>query len=245
MLYVLIGKHTDRDMKRNVFQGITTVSILVVVIAMLIARQPNTPTQTDLPYMGIGFTSIAPLGVRVDGVRHGSPAAEAGLQPGDVIYAIDKHYLNEGDLLGVLRHYQPQDTIKLRVKRGRTQHQMLLTLQDSPNTQGAQNLLLGKLDVHRDGMTLHNVSFDAQHGVWLVQNAQLDSVLHDAGLRSGDQIIAIDDHQITDGTRYHLMTAMLYQEQATLTVVRGSQVMDLAVPARLAELLLLNIPPTP
>jgi hypothetical protein len=38
---------------------------------------------------------------------------------------------------------------------------------------------------------------------------------------------------------------MLYEEQATLTVVRDSDIIDLAVPAKLAELLLLNIPPTP
>lgn len=232
-------------MKFNTFRGITTVSILIIVIAVVAARRTDSTPAAAPPYMGLSFTSIPPLGVRVDGVRHDSPAADAGLQPGDVIYAIDSHYLDDGNLHQVLHHYQPLDTIELHVKRGTEQHRLALTLQTYPEKGSDQVLLLGQIDANRDGIMMQNVRFDHERGVWQLDTVAADSVLYEAGLRSGDVIVSINDHQITERTRHQLMSVLLYEERATLTVIRGSRVLDFPVPANLAELLLLNVPPSP
>jgi S1-C subfamily serine protease len=57
-------------------------------------------------------------GVRITGVRAGSPAEAAGLQGGDVITAIgDKKVANLYDMTDALRAHQPGDTVLIVSKR--------------------------------------------------------------------------------------------------------------------------------
>ena len=57
-------------------------------------------------------------GVRITGVRSGSPAAQAGLTAGDVITAIgDKHIGNLYDMSDALRSHQPGDTVVIVSRR--------------------------------------------------------------------------------------------------------------------------------
>ncbi|HLZ46884.1 MAG TPA: M20/M25/M40 family metallo-hydrolase [Gemmatimonadales bacterium] len=57
-------------------------------------------------------------GVRITGVRAGSPAERAGLAGGDVITAIgDKHVANLYDMTDALRSHQPGDTVVIVSKR--------------------------------------------------------------------------------------------------------------------------------
>ena len=57
-------------------------------------------------------------GVRISGVRAGSPAELAGLQAGDVITAIgDKRVANLYDMTAVLRSHQPGDSVVIVSKR--------------------------------------------------------------------------------------------------------------------------------
>ena len=57
-------------------------------------------------------------GVRISGVRAGSPAATAGLQAGDVITAIgQKRVVNLYDMTDALRSHQPGDTVVIVTRR--------------------------------------------------------------------------------------------------------------------------------
>jgi putative serine protease PepD len=57
-------------------------------------------------------------GVRLSGVRGGSPAEAAGLQAGDVITAIgDKRIANLYDMTDALRSHQPGDTVVIVSRR--------------------------------------------------------------------------------------------------------------------------------
>jgi S1-C subfamily serine protease len=57
-------------------------------------------------------------GVRISGVRAGSPAEGAGLQAGDVITAIgDKRIVNLYDMTDALRAHQPGDTVVIVSRR--------------------------------------------------------------------------------------------------------------------------------
>jgi Peptidase family M28/PDZ domain len=57
-------------------------------------------------------------GVRISGVRTGSPAATAGLQAGDVITAIGpKRVVNLYDMTDALRSHQPGDTVVIVTRR--------------------------------------------------------------------------------------------------------------------------------
>jgi acetylornithine deacetylase/succinyl-diaminopimelate desuccinylase-like protein len=58
-------------------------------------------------------------GVRIDDVRAGSPAAQAGLQSGDVIIAVnDALVRNMRDYAAALRQLNPGDAIRVRFRRG-------------------------------------------------------------------------------------------------------------------------------
>jgi S1-C subfamily serine protease len=82
------------------------------------------------PYMGIRYQALNPalavrLGLNVDKgvllsqVIADSPAAQAGLQVGDVIVAIDDQQLVDESTLGrVLKGHRPGDTITLQIVRG-------------------------------------------------------------------------------------------------------------------------------
>jgi S1-C subfamily serine protease len=69
----------------------------------------------------MAVTSAAALqqdGVRITGVRAGSPAELAGLAAGDVITAIgDKRVANLYDMTDALRSHQPGDTVVVVTRR--------------------------------------------------------------------------------------------------------------------------------
>ena len=114
--------------------GIVQVSQFVADLAFALANRTGPLTFVDAPrpqastggsgygaYLGTipdmsggGVTD----GVRISGVRAGSPAEAGGLQAGDVITAIgDKRVVNLYDMTDALRAHQPGDTVVIVSKR--------------------------------------------------------------------------------------------------------------------------------
>ncbi len=84
-----------------------------------------------------GGAQIAPTSCSTNGggspITPGSPAAQAGLQPGDVITAIDgKTVQNTENFITMIAGYEPGQTITLTVKRGTRTMQFRLTLANRP-----------------------------------------------------------------------------------------------------------------
>ena len=126
-------RSTDDWDKLNV-SGIAQVAQFVANLALVLANRPaltfvdhTSPGQRErigqrrirrlfgtIPDMsGGGFD-----GVRITGVRAGSPAELAGLAGGDVITAIgDKHIANLYDMTDALRSHQAGDTVVIVSKR--------------------------------------------------------------------------------------------------------------------------------
>ena len=97
------------------------------------------------PFLGIRYGALTPSiaaqlgldvhnGIIVGGVAPGSPAATAGLQPRDVITAVDGQQLSDDSSLAqLLSSHQPGDTVTLTVLRNGQQHQVPVTLGDTPS----------------------------------------------------------------------------------------------------------------
>jgi putative serine protease PepD len=88
-------------------------------------------TATEPGYLGISVSDTADgsLGALVQGVASGSPAAQAGLQAGDVIVAIDQTQIaGQADLSGVIARSRPGSTVTVTVNRGGSQAQIKVTL---------------------------------------------------------------------------------------------------------------------
>jgi S1-C subfamily serine protease len=73
-------------------------------------RRVSLGTTPDYTWIGAG--------VRLDGVRAGSPAAQAGLQPGDIIVELNGRPINGlRDYAKVLKQLQPGAEIGIRYLR--------------------------------------------------------------------------------------------------------------------------------
>jgi hypothetical protein len=122
---------TDRWQKINAV-GLARVAAFVADVAWTLANRPAPLTFVDAapPQMapgGAGYGAYlgtipdmtgSPGGVRLTGVRAGSPAELAGLKAGDVITAIGtKGVANLYDMTEALRSHQPGDTVTISVAR--------------------------------------------------------------------------------------------------------------------------------
>jgi serine protease DegQ len=73
-------------------------------------------------------------GVLVMEVGEGTPAADAGLRPGDVLIGLDEQRLDTvEDFLGELRQHRPGDRVNLTIVRDGREQQVEATLADNPN----------------------------------------------------------------------------------------------------------------
>jgi putative serine protease PepD len=102
------------------------------------------------PYVGVDLNPSSSGGAQISSqpdqsgngpVVSGSPAAKAGLQPGDLITAIDGHAISSTEqFIETVDGYKPGQTITLTVKRGGSTQQLKLTLgarpQSAPNQGG-------------------------------------------------------------------------------------------------------------
>ncbi len=72
------------------------------------------------PYLGTipDFGEVEGGGLRLSGVRAGSPAEQGGLQSGDVVIEFGgKEVLNIYDYTYALREHAPGDTVTIKVRR--------------------------------------------------------------------------------------------------------------------------------
>jgi serine protease Do len=96
------------------------------------------------PYLGVYLSDLteetartfgSPLasGALVEKVQPGGPAAEAGIQRGDVVTAAGSEDVrSSGDLISALRNYQPGDTVDLTVLRNGEEIRLKVNLAESP-----------------------------------------------------------------------------------------------------------------
>jgi S1-C subfamily serine protease len=112
--------------------------------ARSIAQQLISQGHVTRPYLGIVPLTVTPAirvqarlsvnsGVAVTSVAMNSPAAQAGLRPGDVIVAADgKPITNDGQLRQAIDAHQVGDTIELTIVRGGQQRTIRAQLAQAP-----------------------------------------------------------------------------------------------------------------
>jgi len=100
----------------------------------LAATAPHPPIQADevgggRPRIGFEFAPWA-AEARVGRALPGSPAESAGLRTGDTIIGVDHHPVRVShDLVFLVReHYRPGDTVTLRIRRVRREHEVEVRL---------------------------------------------------------------------------------------------------------------------
>ena len=85
------------------------------------------------PYLGVTTQLTMQGSVIVSGIEDGAPAAEAGLEPGDVIVGIDGHSVDvTHPFIDLLYEHDPGDTIVLTVERNGEQMDIAVELGARP-----------------------------------------------------------------------------------------------------------------
>lgn len=151
-------------------------------------------------------------GVRITGVKEGSPAEKAGLREGDKIVEVDNKPIDDDDdIRRIIRNLEPGDTVQVEVMRDGKKKTVSATLGEAKGVWheggfsgwgqamdpgqwqmfGVSRTYLG---VHVQGMTEElRTYFKAPRGRGvLISRVEEDTPAGKAGLRAGDVIIAVD-----------------------------------------------------
>jgi serine protease Do len=197
-------------------------------IAQSVATQLIAHGKVEHGYLGISMNDVTPenahffnlkdaSGAIVAQVTPGSPAANAGVQQGDVIVNYNGHsILNGSDLQVAVSEMSPGTPLKLEVIRNGNPVNLNLTVgqfhpgnQVAANGQGDQDNgqpgHTGKL-----GLAVANLDDQARqqinapenlHGV-VVENVRPDSPADDAGLQPGDVILQVNRKPATSADQF-------------------------------------------
>jgi serine protease Do len=199
-----------------------------------VQAQPVSPTMEKA--MGLADQS----GALVADVQSDTPAARAGLQPGDVIRSVDGTKIdNPRDLAVQVAAVKPGTDTKLDIVRGGKAQTISVKVGELPNDQTAEagattahpaqlGLALGPITPEaRDQLNLP----EGTHGV-LVENVRQGSPAEQAGLQQGDVIVAVGDHAVENpGQAVHDIHAAISGSghAVALRIVRDGQPVFVAI----------------
>jgi C-terminal processing protease CtpA/Prc len=181
-------------------------------------------------------------GARVREVSPGGPAAEAGIQAGDVIAAVNGTTLGRGEpshqIANIMREVKPDSRVNVHVLRDGKPRDFTVVAREAPTrfaaTHGMPDMpaMEGAFLFHRPLMDLELVTltpglgsyFGADKGV-LVVRAPADGTLQ---LQEGDVILAIDGRQPTSGSHAtRILSSYQPGEKITLRVLRQHKTLEL------------------
>ena len=185
-------------------------------------------------WLGLHFRADSP-GAVVASVDRGSPAAKAGLAPGDRIVSVAGEAVEDAiQLETFLLDRKPGETVRLGVGRSETVHKMEIVLVETPKPDGARlaKALFG-LDLQALAPDLAATMHLAVDQGLLVAGVEPGSPAAATGLRPGDVIVQVDRYRVAD---LETLGALLVQvekgNRILFFVVRGQSVMQAALAAR-------------
>lgn len=162
---------------------------------------------------GLGIAKDAGVGVLVNRVESDSPAAKAGIEPGDLITSIAGRSVHTpGELVATISEIAPGSEVDLRAIRNSDERRMRATLAERPDgsaPQAERNSAAKPSSASvKLGMVLREISADelaalgaaanmgAETGAVLVESVNANSPAADAGIAPGDLIRRLGAHTV-------------------------------------------------
>ncbi|MBV8677955.1 MAG: M20/M25/M40 family metallo-hydrolase [Planctomycetaceae bacterium] len=155
VLFAFTGTHHDYhrpsdDVERINFAGMARIADLAEVLLLDLIRRPRRPEFVKVEPRGNGMRAVGraavsaylgsipsydddTTGVKLDGVREGSPAQKGGLKGGDIVVGFGgKPVSTIYDYTESLGRYKPGDTVEIVVKRDGKEATLTVTLGQRP-----------------------------------------------------------------------------------------------------------------
>ncbi len=163
---------------------------------------------------GLGIAKDAGVGVLVNRVEDDSPAAKAGIEPGDLITSIAGRSVHTpGELVATISEIAPGSEVDLRAIRNSDERRMRATLAERPDgsaPQAERNSAAKPSSASvKLGMVLREISADelaalgaaaansgAETGAVLVESVNANSPAADVGIAPGDLIRRLGAHTV-------------------------------------------------
>lgn len=204
-------------------------------LAATLAERPTTPPAPSIQitprlaqpraFLGVALEQSAD-GVAIAEVVADSPAAEAGLQAGDVIAAVNGEAVRRpADVVDAVRAAQPGDTLALTIVRGGETLEIEAVLGQTEDVVPGMGPMRGL----RLGADL--AIYLEPTGVWHIVSLDEDGALYAAGLRAGDVVTAVDGEARTPEALDEYLSSLEADAEVALTVERGGATLDVSVPA--------------
>ncbi len=170
------------------------VSILVLLGALVLALAGAgfAAAQDEAkPFLGVGLDSDK-AGALVAQVLPDGPAAEAGIEVGDVITAINGEAVTVETIRDALAQYAVGDTITLEVQRDTETLSLEVTLAARPVEEPTVNI-----QILPDMASLFGLSVERTDDGLVVREVTADSPAAQAGFEVGDMIEKVGDTEIS------------------------------------------------
>jgi serine protease Do len=195
--------------------------------------------QTVTPDLAKSLDMPDVTGALIATVDDGSPAAKAGLKPGDVIVSVNgQDVANSNDLRNTISAMAPGTTVSLGIRRNGRGETVSATLAEMPaNGSPSGNAPAATGDL---GLTVESLtpSTARQVGVprttkgVVVTNVDPESAAARAGIQSGDVIRQVNGRTVETPSAFHDALAQAGDRPALVYVQHGDQSFYVALSAR-------------
>ena len=228
----VIGINSQIYSRSGGYQGLSFA--IPIDLAMRIEHQLVTSGKVQRGRLGVAIQEVnqsladsfglkKPAGALVSSVEKDSPAAKAGLEPGDVILAVNgKEIQSSSELPPVIANIRPGDTAKLQIWRKGAKRDIEVKVGDvkAEKTASAESTEAapGKL-----GLALRPLrpeerrQLDGKNGL-LVEN--VSGAAARAGIRPGDVVLSVNGEAVTSGEQLRALVAKA-SKRVALLIQRG------------------------
>lgn len=216
--------------KRTIILTVVVMALSLFMVGLVSAQEATPEASTpETAFLGVTVQSDA-RGARVASVIPESPAEAAGIQPGDIIVAVDGETVTAESLAEAISSRVIGDVVLLEVLRDPETLQIEATLALRPDELALApphgGIMRGDFG---SGVGDVEVEFLPDDGVIVINALSEDSPLAEAGLMVGDRITAINGEEIGRGQMRLLLPDMRDNTAVTLTIERDGETVEVEV----------------